>query len=65
MTSAYIFDDSDVYGKGIADLFDERCRESGIAVLGHDSINAKAQECKSLMATVAATKPDLVYFGNG
>jgi branched-chain amino acid transport system substrate-binding protein len=59
----YILDDNEVYGKGIADLFDERCRELGVEVLGHDSIDAKAQEFKSLMASVKATKPDLVYFG--
>ena len=59
----YILDDNEVYGKGIADLFDERCRELDIEVLGHDSIDAKAQEFKSLMASVKAAKPDLVYFG--
>ncbi len=59
----YILDDNEVYGKGIADLFDERCRELGVEVLGHDSIDAKAQEFKSLMATVKASRPDLVYFG--
>jgi branched-chain amino acid transport system substrate-binding protein len=61
--STYILDDNEVYGKGIADLFDERCREIGIEVLGHDSIDAKAQEFKSLMASVKAKNPDLVYFG--
>jgi len=59
----YILDDNEVYGKGIADLFDERCREIGIDVLGHDSIDAKAQEFKSLMASIKAVGPDLVYFG--
>jgi len=59
----YILDDNEVYGKGIADLFDERCREIGIEVIGHDSIDAKAQEFKSLMASVKAAGPDLVYFG--
>jgi branched-chain amino acid transport system substrate-binding protein len=59
----YILDDNEVYGKGIADLFDERCREIGIEVLGHDSIDAKAQEFKSLMASIKAARPDLVYFG--
>jgi branched-chain amino acid transport system substrate-binding protein len=59
----YILDDNEVYGKGIADLFDERCREIGIEVVGHDSIDAKAQEFKSLMASVKAARPDLVYFG--
>jgi branched-chain amino acid transport system substrate-binding protein len=61
--TAYILDDNEVYGKGIADLFDERCREIGIEVLGHDSIDAKAQEFKSLMASIKAKDPDLVYFG--
>jgi len=59
----YILDDNEVYGKGIADLFDERCHELGIEVLGHDSIDSKAQEFKSLMASVKAVRPDLVYFG--
>jgi branched-chain amino acid transport system substrate-binding protein len=58
-----ILDDNEVYGKGLADLFDERCREIGIEVLDHDSIDAKAQEFKSLMASIKALKPDLVYFG--
>jgi branched-chain amino acid transport system substrate-binding protein len=58
-----ILDDNEVYGKGLADLFDERCREIGIEVLDHDSIDAKAQEFKSLMASIKAAKPDLVYFG--
>ncbi len=61
--TVYILDDNEVYGKGIADLFDERCREIGIEVLGHDSIDSKAQEFKSLMATIKARTPDLVYFG--
>ena len=63
VTKVYILDDNEVYGKGIADLFDERCREIGIEVLGHDSIDAKAQEFKSLMASIKAARPDLVYFG--
>lgn len=61
--TVYILDDNEVYGKGLADLVDERCHEIGIEVLGHDSIDSKAQEFKSLMATVKAAKPDLVYFG--
>ena len=58
-----ILDDNEVYGKGLADLFDERCREIGIEVLGHDSIDSRAQEFKSLMASIKAAGPDLVYFG--
>jgi branched-chain amino acid transport system substrate-binding protein len=59
----YALDDNEVYGRGIAVLFKERCQEIGIEVLGHDSIDARASEFKSLMATIKARGPDLVYFG--
>ncbi|HVA50086.1 MAG TPA: branched-chain amino acid ABC transporter substrate-binding protein [Pirellulales bacterium] len=59
----FILDDTEVYGRGIATLFDERCREIGLTVLGHESIDAKAQEFKSLMTSIKALGPDLVYFG--
>lgn len=59
----YILDDTEVYGRGIATLFDERSRELGMTVLGHESIDARAQEFKSLMTAVKSLRPDLVYFG--
>ncbi|HEV3341749.1 MAG TPA: branched-chain amino acid ABC transporter substrate-binding protein [Pirellulales bacterium] len=59
----YVLDDAEVYGRGIATLFAARCRENGLTVLGHESIDAKAQEFKSLMTTVKSLAPDLVYFG--
>jgi len=59
----YVLDDNEIYGKGIATLFIERCQDLGIEVLGHESIDAKAQEFKSLMTTIKAQRPDLVYFG--
>ena len=59
----YLLDDTEVYGRGIATLFRERSREIGLTVLGHESIDAKAQEFKSLMASIKSLAPDLVYFG--
>jgi len=59
----YVLDDNEVYGKGIATLFIEACQDLGIEVLGHESIDSKAQEFKSLMATIKAEKPDMIYFG--
>lgn len=59
----YVLDDNEVYGKGIATLFIEACQDLGIEVLGHESIDSKAQEFKPLMATIKAERPDLVYFG--
>ncbi len=61
--SVYVLDDNEVYGKGIATLFIEACQDLGLEVLGHESIDSKAQEFKSLMATIRGEKPDLVYFG--
>lgn len=59
----FIVDDTETYGKGIATLFEDRCREIGIEVLGQQSIDVKAQEFKSLMTTIKSKNPDLVYFG--
>jgi branched-chain amino acid transport system substrate-binding protein len=59
----YVLDDNEVYGKGIATLFVEACQDLGIEVLGHESIDSKAQEFKPLMATIKSLKPDLIYFG--
>ena len=59
----YVLDDNEVYGKGIATLFIEACQNLGLEVLGHESIDSKAQEFKPLMATIKGLKPDLVYFG--
>jgi branched-chain amino acid transport system substrate-binding protein len=59
----YILDDSEVYGKGIADLFEERCVEIGLEVLGHEKIDVQAQEFRALMTKIRAKGPDLLYFG--
>lgn len=61
--SVFIIDDREVYGKGIADLFEKRCEEIGIRVLGHEGIDPKQQEYKALMTSIKALKPDLIYFG--
>ena len=49
--------------RGSPRLFIEACQDLGIEVLGHESIDSKAQEFKPLMATIKGEKPDLVYFG--
>jgi branched-chain amino acid transport system substrate-binding protein len=59
----FVLDDNQVYGKGIATLFIAECHELGIEVLGHESIDDKSQEFKSLMTSIKASTPDLIYFG--
>ena len=60
---AYVLHDTEVYGKGIADIFKAQCEQRGITVVGYEGIDAKAPEYKALMAKVQAAAPDLVYFG--
>ncbi|HZZ27421.1 MAG TPA: branched-chain amino acid ABC transporter substrate-binding protein [Pirellulales bacterium] len=61
--TVYILDDNSFYGKGIAEMFRQRCNELEIDVLGHDSIDTKAQEFRSKMTSIKALKPDLLYYG--
>jgi branched-chain amino acid transport system substrate-binding protein len=63
LQKVFILDDREVYGKGIADLFHARAEEIGLKILGHEGIDAQAQEFKALMTKVKAAGPQLVYFG--
>ncbi|MBD2100789.1 branched-chain amino acid ABC transporter substrate-binding protein [Leptolyngbya sp. FACHB-261] len=59
----YILDDQELYGKGIADIFDQTAKKIGLEVLGHEGIDAKAADYKALMTKIKALNPDLIYFG--
>jgi branched-chain amino acid transport system substrate-binding protein len=63
LLKVFILDDREVYGKGIADLFKARGEEIGLKVLGHEGIDARAQEFKPLMTKIKSLGPDLIYFG--
>jgi branched-chain amino acid transport system substrate-binding protein len=63
LTKIFILDDRDVYGKGIADLFQAHAEEIGLKILGHEGIDAQAQEFKPLMTKIKSKSPDLIYFG--
>jgi branched-chain amino acid transport system substrate-binding protein len=62
-TSVYILDDTQVYGKGVADVFETVSKEIGLTVLGRDGIDGKASDFKALATKLADLKPDLIYFG--
>lgn len=59
----YILDDQELYGKGIADIFEATAKKLGIQVLGHEGIDSKASDYKALMTKIKALNPDLIYFG--
>jgi branched-chain amino acid transport system substrate-binding protein len=61
---AYVIDDSEAYGKGLADFFSQYFQSGGGTVLGRDSItSANTTQLASLVAKMKATNPDVVFFG--
>lgn len=59
----YILDDRELYGKGIADIFETTGKKIGLEILGHEGIDPKASNYKALMTKIKALEPDLIYFG--
>ncbi len=59
----YILDDRQLYGKGIADIFDKKANELGLQVAGHDGIESVNIDFRALLTKVKASGADLVYFG--
>lgn len=64
-TKAYILHDNELYGDGIAGLFEARWRELGKEVLGggRQAIVHTQQSFREIAERVAALGPDVVYFG--
>jgi len=60
---AYVIDDNETYGKGIADQWAAEFAKLGGTVLGHDHITTGQQDFHALLTKVASTHPDLVYYG--
>ena len=61
--NVYLLDDTEVYGKGIADVFNAKAGDNGLTILGRDGIDGKASDYKALAEKIKATNPDLVYYG--
>jgi branched-chain amino acid transport system substrate-binding protein len=59
----YIIDDTQLYGKGLADVFEATAKQIGLNVLGRDGIDGKAADYKALAAKIKATNPQLIYYG--
>jgi len=59
--TAFVVDDTTVYGVGIANAFIKQFEADGGKVLGHDSIKATTDYTQEL-TKVASLKPGLIYF---
>ncbi len=62
-TKAFIIDDNETYGKGLADSFEAHFTKLGGTSLGHEHITANQQDFKALLTKVKAAAPAVVFFG--
>src|SRR5512140_3267615 len=65
--SVYILDDQELYGKGVADVFEKTAKELGMNVVGHEGIDPKAADYKALMTKISTSNggnpPDGIFVG--
>ena len=59
----FVLNDREVYGKGVAGVFEKHAKEIGLEVVGTDGIDAKASNYKSVVTKIKQAGADLVYFG--
>jgi branched-chain amino acid transport system substrate-binding protein len=61
--TVFILDDTEVYGKGLATVFESKAKENGLEVVGREGIDGKAADYRALAAKIVDLNPDLVYYG--
>ncbi len=59
----FILDDRQLYGKGIADVFEKTAKELGLQVVGHEGVESVDIDFRALLTKVRAANADLVYGG--
>jgi branched-chain amino acid transport system substrate-binding protein len=59
----FILNDQELYGKGIADVFEAEARKIGLQVLGNEGIDWKQPDQKPVLTKIRAAGADLVYMG--
>ncbi len=60
--TAYIMHDKTAYGQGVAEFFRNHGPKVGVAILGFEGTEEKAN-FDQLITPIVARKPDLIYFG--
>lgn len=59
----FILDDRQLYGKGIADVFERKAKALGIQVVGHEGVESVDIDFRALLTKVKAVNADLIYGG--
>ena len=61
--SVYVIDDTETFGKGVADAFDAEFVKRGGTVVKHDAAPKTTQDYVSIMTAAKALNPESIYFG--
>ena len=61
--SVYIIDDTETFGKGVADSFEKAFKDAGGNVVKHDAAPKTTQDYVSIMTAAKALNPESIYFG--
>jgi branched-chain amino acid transport system substrate-binding protein len=61
--SVYIIDDTETFGKGVADAFEADFKARGGTVVKHDGAPKTTQDYLSIMTAAKALNPESIYFG--
>jgi branched-chain amino acid transport system substrate-binding protein len=61
--AAFIVDDNETYGKGLADVFEAQFKKGGGTVLGHEHLNSGQTDFKALLTKALNLHPDVVFYG--
>ncbi len=62
-TNVYVIDDTETFGKGVADAFAAEFTKRGGKVVKHDAAPKTTQDYVSIMTAAKALNPDSIYFG--
>ncbi|MBX7213985.1 MAG: branched-chain amino acid ABC transporter substrate-binding protein [Thermoflexales bacterium] len=63
--SVYVVDDTELYGKGVADVLEKQAKTIGLEVKGRQGVTAKDMQAQanSIAVKILGTKPDAVFYG--
>src|SRR5690349_2590665 len=59
----FILNDQELYGKGIADVFEATAKKLGLPVVANEGIDWKQPDQKPVLTKIRASGADLVYLG--
>ncbi|HST03347.1 MAG TPA: branched-chain amino acid ABC transporter substrate-binding protein [Chloroflexia bacterium] len=59
----YILDDTETYGKGLADNVEKEFTKKGGTVVGHEGVPKGTQDYSTILTKIQSLSPDAVFYG--